>query len=632
MDPYIQQNRSFDTDLLILRSLFALDPVTQLPISTGYILTTDGLGGLSWISPLIFGGISLPNLVSTVEGLGSTRYVSTSFLDRALTSTSFGLGNLSYVSTSGLNAILTSTTRGLGTINYLSTGNLNAALASTNTGLGTLNYVSVAGLNAALRSTTGFFLDPVRYVTASNLTSTTTGILDNPTFYASHEELRSTIDGLGTFAYISTSTLQTSLRSTVAGLGRVGYVSTSGLNVALRSTAEGLGTLGFLSAAGAADAINSTVKGLGTVNYVSISYLVKYVTDALANVGTTGNYISAATLNTALVSTNNGLGTFGYISTSGLNTALASTTSNIFDPVRYISVGNLLSTTEGVLAAQTSAVNNAALISTVTGLGTAAYISTASLRSTIIGLGTVGYISAASLRSTIIGLGTASYISTQSLTSTVASLLNVASSNTFINIDRGGNLVITGGQISVSSLAGDIVYLSTFVFSSVTYRGTNGNLQAVVLPNPTTGRDLIFSTCVIPFDTVSSYMNSNSRIYVDVYPTFAFNELNTGATGSIVIPLSTTIYRGTTLLGSAVNTSYVVANSKTAGYSNYFQAPIKLQVPGNSVAGFFDQQFILYHYMPNALTLGVTPGLKSNAVTVQYSSTNSIFLSLQNLP
>lgn len=613
MDPYIQQNRSFDTDLLILRSLFALDPNTQLPISTGYILTTDGVGGLNWIDPIIFGGISLPNLVSTVEGLGSTRYVSTTYLDAALTSTTIGLGNLSYVSTTGLNVILTSTTKGLGTLNYLSTANLNTALQSTTIGLGTLNYVSVAGLNTALRSTTGFFLDATRYISAGNLISTTDGILNTPLFYASHEELRSTIDGLGTFNYISSSTLQTSLRSTVAGLGNAGYVSTTGLNTSLRSTTEGLGTLGYLSSAGAADAINSTVKGLGTVGYLSSSGAADAINSTVKGLGTV-NYISAATLNAALISTTNGLGTMNYVSVAGLNTALQSTTSNIFDPVRYISAGNLLSTTAGVLAAQTAAVNNAALVSTVVGLGNA------------------GYISTASLRSTVAGLGTATYISTQSLTSTVASLLNVASSNTFINIDRGGNMTITGGQINVSSLAGDIVYLSTFVFSSVTYKGTNGNIQGVVLPNPVSGRDLIFSTCIVPFDTVSSYMNSNSRIYVDVYPTFAFNELNTGATGSITIPLSTTIYRGTTLLSNVVNTSYLIANSKTTGFSNYFQAPIKLQVPGNTVAGFFDQQFILYHYMPNALTLGLDSGLKSNAVTVRYSSTNSIFLSLQNLP
>ena len=40
--------RSFDTDLLIFRSLFAIDSNTNLPVSTQYILATDGIGGLQW--------------------------------------------------------------------------------------------------------------------------------------------------------------------------------------------------------------------------------------------------------------------------------------------------------------------------------------------------------------------------------------------------------------------------------------------------------------------------------------------------------------------------------------------------------------------------------------------------------
>ena len=608
MDPYIQQNRSFDTDLLILRSLFALDPNTQLPISTGYILSTDGVGGLTWVNPILFGGISLPMLTSTVTGLGTLAYVSTSFLDNALTSTTQGLGLLNYVSSSQL----ASTVQGLGTVGYVSTQGLNSLLGSTVRGLGTAGYVSTATLGSTLQSTTAFIFNPVRYISSGNLISTTSGILNNTGFYATFDSLYSTTAGLGTIGYLSASTLLVSLPSTVAGLGQAGYVSTTGLRTALLSTVTGLGTASYVSSL--TPALPSTVEGLGTVDYVSVSKMVQYVTDALANIGTNGNYVSAPTLNAALVSTNEGLATFGYISTASLASTLQSTTAFLFDPVRYISAGNLVSTTQGVLAAQTSAVNNAALQSTVAGLGNS------------------GYVSSLSLRSTITGLGSASYISTLSLQSTVTKLLDVASSNTFINIDRAGNLTITGGNVYVSTLVGNVIYLSTFMFSSVTYRGTNGNIDGVVLPNPISGRDLIFSTCVVPFDTMSSYMNTRSRIYVDIYPTFAFNELNTGATGSMVLPLSTVLYRGTTLVPNVTNTSYLVANSKTAGFSNYFQASVKLQIPGSEVAGQFANEFRLYHYMPNALTLGLDPGLKSNAVTIQYSSTNGIFLSLQNLP
>lgn len=606
MDPYTQQNRSFDTDLLILRSLFALDPNTQLPISTGYILSTDGVGGLTWVNPILFGGVSMPMIASTVTGLGTASYVSTSFLDNSLTSTTQGLGLLTYVSSSQLRSTvgglgtmryvsssqLTSTVGGLGTSGYMSTSALGPFLASTVTGLPFVGYVNTTFLNSALTSTTGFILNPIRYVTSSNLISTTDGILNNTQFYATFDSLYSTNIGLGTLGYVSASTLLVTLTSTVTGLGGVGYVSTTGLQTALRST----------------------VTGLGTVNYVSVSRMVQYVTDALANSGTSGNYVSTPTLNAALVSTNRGLGTFGYISTATLGSAFQSTTEFLFDPVRYISVGNLVSTTQGVLTAQTAAVNNAALQSTVAGLGNS------------------GYVSSLSLRSTITGLGTASYISTLSLQSTVTKLLDVASSNTFINIDRGGNMTITGGNVYVSTLVGNVIYLSTFMFSSVTYKGTNGNIEAVVLPNPVSGRDMIFSSCIVPFDTMSSYMDAKTRIYVDAYPTFAFRELNTGATGSMVLPLSTVLFRGTTLVPNVTNTSYLVANSKTAGYSNYFQAAVKLQIPGSEVAGQFTNEFKLYHYMPNALTLALDPGLKSNAVTIQYSSTNGIFLSLQNLP
>ena len=62
--------------------MFAVNPATNLPISTGYMIATDGVGGITWVNPILFGGISLPNLVSTVGGLGSINYVSTSYLNR----------------------------------------------------------------------------------------------------------------------------------------------------------------------------------------------------------------------------------------------------------------------------------------------------------------------------------------------------------------------------------------------------------------------------------------------------------------------------------------------------------------------------------------------------------------------
>jgi hypothetical protein len=188
-------------------------------------------------------------------------------------------------------------------------------------------------------------------------------------------------------------------------------------------------------------------------------------------------------------------------------------------------------------------------------------------------------------------------------------------------------------------MTGSIIYISTFMQSSVTYSGTNGTMSGTVLPNPDTGTNMMFSTCVVPFNTMSSFMNANSRINLDVFPTFAFNELNTMSTRSLVTPISTFLQYGSlspsvnnSNLLKYVNTSYLIANSKTSGFSNYFQQQIRLQIPGSAISGAWSSNYILYHYMPDALTININPGLKASSITVNYSSTNSVFISVQNLP
>ena len=646
MDPYIQNNRSYDTDLLILRSLFALNPDTNLPISTNYVMTTDGAGGISWIDPIIFGGISLPNLVSTVAGLGSINYVSTSYLNTALTSSLKGLGTINYVSTSYLNAALVSTVEGLGALNYVSTSYLNSALISSIEGLGTVGYVSAQTLaittntaNAAYTSSI-YILNPSRYVSTGALTSTVQGILDSADFA------------------LQIGQLDASLTSTVLGLGNSGYISTSAFRSSLTSTVQGLGNAGYVSTAALRSSLTSTVQGLGSAGYVSTSFMANYVTSAVANAGTSGNYVSVPTLTLTLNTKVAGLGTQGYVSTSylvdyvtnalnnvgtsgnyvstpTLDLALTSTTSYIFDSERYVSTGALTSTTIGILATATSGIAvgtlNTALASTVAGLGSG---------------GDNGYISSitfkTALTSTVAGLGSGGingYVSTLSLQSTTKTLTDMILGGTTITVDRAGNLIIQGGTINVANMAGSIIYLSTFLQSSVTYSGTNGTMSGTVLPNPATGTDMMFSTCVVPFNTMSSFMNANSRINLDVFPTFAFNELNTMSTRSLVTPISTFLQYGS-LAPSAnnsnllqyVNTSFLIANSKTSGFSNYFQQQIRLQIPGSAISGSWSSNYILYHYMPQALTINLDPGLKASSITVNYSSTNSIFISVQNLP
>jgi hypothetical protein len=298
------------------------------------------------------------------------------------------------------------------------------------------------------------------------------------------------------------------------------------------------------------------------------------------------------------------------------------------DPASYVSTGALQSTAQGILASATVGLTigtlNNALTSTVSGLATGGYISTLSLQSTIKNLGSGG---------------DRSFISSLSLQSTTRDLIQKIINNTAVSVDRAGNLIIQGGTITIGSMTGNIIYFSTFLQSSVTYKGTNGTMSGTVLPDPNTGADMMFSTCVVPFNTMSNFMNANSRVNLDVFPTFAFNELNAAATHSMVTPISTFLQYGS-LTPSAinsnllqyVNTSHLVANSKTAGFSNYFQQQIKLQIPGSAIYGNWASDYILYHYMPGALTINIDPGLKASSITVKYSSTNSVFISVQNLP
>ena len=133
---------------------------------------------------------------------------------------------------------------------------------------GLQSYVPIYLQNGRFYSTVGQQIT----VNPEELVSTVAGINTNVTDSINTVELNSTVTGLATLNYISSSQLFSSLQgigtiyisslgSTLEGLGTLGYLSTS----QLLSTVNGLGTLGFLSSGN----LNSTVEGLGTAGYVS---------------------------------------------------------------------------------------------------------------------------------------------------------------------------------------------------------------------------------------------------------------------------------------------------------------------------------------------------------------------------
>ncbi len=439
-------------------------------------------------------------------------------------------------------------------------------------------------------------------------------------------------------------------------------------------TTDGIGGLVWLnpftnlSTAGAGIGyLPSTINELVT-NVSSLSTTVSPLIFGLSSLSSVLGqaYISSGIYSPELTSTTVGLGSLGYLSSSqllstveGLASAnyvstsqLVSTTSWILDTSRFVSTGALVSTTAGVLPLSQ-------LVSTVAGLGSIGYISSSQLVSTVQGLSTntfstfystlvPQFIVPSQLTSTVRGLGTVNYISTTQLTSTVSYIFDTSryvstgalvsttagiSTNlqTSFYIDNAGTLNIFGGTTIVSSVT-KVVFLSTFALSSLTYAGSNGTVVPVRYPDATLGTNLFFSTAKVSLDKFSSYILDTTQINLEFYPTFVFPRLNTGASAYLLINMSSMLAYGPNYLSNNIASSWVYAGTTTSGFGNVFQQPIQLQLPGSLIKNKYAYDYTLVHNLPDSVTSNLTNGFTSGDVTVRFGSTNSVFLSIQNLP
>ncbi len=287
--------KTYDTDSIVLRRIFAYDISNNAPFSTGSVLTSLTRGVASFVSPLVslstIGYTVIPSqistlsgelfstavvmsilypssatvfLPSTVKGLGTSGYISSTALDFSLISTSVGLGTLGYVSSAVITGPITSTIEGLGTLGYVS----STQLASTVQGLGSAFYLSTGHLTSTVEG-----LGSSSYISTAQLVSTVEGL--GSSYYISSSQLFSTIEGLGSVNYISTA----QLTSTVEGLGTSLYISSTQLT----STVEGLGTYGFLSSV---RILRSTYRNLNTTPWSNAGYLYSNVSTNTASLST----------------------------------------------------------------------------------------------------------------------------------------------------------------------------------------------------------------------------------------------------------------------------------------------------------------------------------------------------------
>lgn len=395
------------------------------------------------------------------------------------------------------------------------------------------------------------------------------------------------------------------------------YPGLSSLSVAIAQTAgtisqsnlvssmQGIGNLGFASTATV-----STILGVTAQTGATTTSTMSSIAGQISSYGIP----TQSTLNLNLASTVAGLGELGYISTA----QLVSTSLGFSQFISSLGTSSVTQTTAG-------------FTSTVAGLGTSQYLSSSQLISTVKGLGQT-YISTGLFTSTVAGLGSIGYVSSSQLVSTFIAL---SSQKANIRFDTTTN-VTTIDSVNYFATGANIIYVSTFFQSSFFYSGNNQQLTAATCNI----HDLCFSTANINFSHFSSFIDGNSRLTLDIYPTIALSKLATGANALPTLFISSFLQAGNTRFFSTTtnspvfigNTRTLLENGSYVDSSNIFNQCIKMTIPMNTVINCYSSTFSLIHYMPSSLNNGAFQNALHNAqVTPTFASTNSLFLSVQNI-
>jgi hypothetical protein len=633
-------------------SNFIYNPVSY--ISSGNLFSTS-ISLLGYIDGFVN---SQGSAISSFTVTGTVNFFSTLSIGTFV----YVNGNISTLSTSVGDAIVN-----LGTTpGYLSS--LQSQVLSTGTiGLSSINFVdTVTGIKQLVAITNGIF-----QVNGASITGD-----------VSKGDLTSTVIGLGTAGYLSTivwdSVISTAnLTDLISTANLTDLISSANLT-GLISTAN---LTGLISTANLTDLI-STANLNGLVNSANLTGLISTanLTDLISTANLTG-FISTANL-TGLISTSFfdtqitssliGLGNLGFLSsynTRNVSTGTVQASSITFIDINvppsvgaglpsllYASSGKLMfngafATGEGASAGVsqliagngislnpqigTGTVTLTATIANMVGLlstpNVADIVSTANLN----GLVSTNFFDS-QITSSLNGLGTAGYVSSTQLQSTV-----VALKQSFFVVNTDSLYLIGSGNTLVVSSLRELVYLSSFIQSTVTYKGSNGNIT----PQWNNGTQPIsFTTANLQLDSFSTLITSRATVTIEVLGNFAFSPLGL-AQSPVPIYMSSFVQSGVSgnsnYLSSQMFQSMFFPsnyNSGTAGglygsISNYFSPTIKMSIPGSVIQSFYrNAPLVLGHYLPNAVTLATTQGFLNSNASVFFGSTNSVFISVQNMP
>jgi hypothetical protein len=626
---YISSGNLFSTSKSLLGYI---DGFINSQGSGGAISSFTVNGGATFYSTLSIGTFVYVNgnistlstsIGNAIINLGSTPGYLSSLQSQVLSTGTIGLSSINFIDTVTGVTQLAAITNGIFQVNGASiTGDVSKGdLTSTVVGLGTVGYLSTIVWDSVVSTAnlTDLISTPnlTGLISTANLTGlVTTANLKNMVSTANLKNMVSTANLTGLIStanltgLISTANL-TGLISTANLTGLIstanltGLVSTNFFDTQITSSLKGLGTFGFLSS------FNTTTFSTGTVKASSITFIDINIPPSASAGLPSLLYASSGKL----------LFNGAYVTGSGAAVGVSQLV-----PGAGISITPEIGT--GIVRVTASITNMIGLISTP---NVANIVSTANLN----GLVSTPFFDS-QITSSLNGLGTAGYISSTQLQSTVVALKQ----GFFVVNANSVYLIGSGNTLTVSSLR-DIVYLSSFVQSTVTYKGSNGNLA----PKWTDGTQPIsFTTADLQLDSFSTLITSKATVTIEVLGNFAFSPL--------ALPVSPVPIYMSSFVQSGVsgNSNYLSSqmfqsmffpsnyNSGTAGglygsISNYFSPSIKMSIPGSVIQSFYrNAPLVLGHYLPNAVTLATTQGFVNSNATVFFGSTNSVFISVQNMP
>ena len=624
---YISSGNLFSTSISLLGYIDGFVNSQGSAISSFTVTGTVNFFSTLSIGTFVYVNGNISTLSTSVGdaivNLGTTPGYLSSLQSQVLSTGTIGLSSINFIDTVTGIKQLAAITNGIFQVNGASiTGDVSKGnLTSTVIGLGTVGYLSTIVWNSVISTanltrliSTANLTDLISTANLTGLISTAnlTGIIStaNLTDLISTANLNGLVNTANLTGLISTANL-TDLISTanltdlISTANLTGLISTSFFDTQITSSLIGLGNLGFLSS------YNTRNVSTGTVQASSITFIDINVSPSVGAGLPSLLYASSGKLMF------NGAFATGVGAAAGVSQLIA---------------GNGISLTPqigtGTVTLTATIANMVGLISTP---NVADIVSTANLN----GLVSTNFFDS-QITSSLTGLGTAGYISSTQLQSTV-----VALKQSFFVVNTDSLYLIGSGNTLVVSSLRELVYLSSFIQSTVTYKGSNGNIA----PQWTAGTQPIsFTTANLQLDSFSTLITSRATVTIEVLGNFAFSPL-----GLPVSPVP--IYMSSFVQsGASGNSNYLssqmfqtmffpsnynsgIAGGLYGGISNYFSPSIKMSIPGSVIQSFYrNAPLVLGHYLPNAVTLATTQGFLNSNATVFFGSTNSVFISVQNVP